>query len=243
MEFKCKKHKTNKGWYDAYNQWHCWKCTYENLYDFPRGKIIDRAIRGDYELRILNTGKEKELILELWNIKTKKLEHRSIHNYLSTIRREFNTLLEEIEDKITRDTSRITLEQSINSTLSTTNSAGLSWSRNTNPQFTTIYHLVTFVKIYIEHDFTNTTLPEEELVGTIYFVDCYFSEDTYTEIINLANRVKFLDCLVLEEDLEENSIPNSVFSNVERLVIEEKRLQANGRPSLFYAYFREGDIA
>ncbi|MEM2260814.1 MAG: hypothetical protein QXK24_00035 [Ignisphaera sp.] len=236
MKFKCERHKTNSGWYDENNDWHCWKCTYEDYYHFPRGKIIERAIRGNYELRILNTGKEKELILELWNLKTKRLEHDSVHNYLSTIRREFNNLLEEIESRILNKTvmsNQAQLNYTFGSNLSSSSTSYIASASNSNLISAIMYFRTNFID-----------RGPQIVLDRVYFVECRFSEEileNISEELRDLDCAKFIDCYIVNGN-EEYSIPNSDLTVVEREAIDARRRLVGNNPEMLYCYFREGDL-
>lgn len=99
MEYKCKKHKSNKGYYDSNGQWHCWQCTKENKYFYPDGKIVSRIRIGDKEVRIVKTEEEHNIKVETWDVKKLKLENVSTHCYMSTATREYKEIIKQLELK------------------------------------------------------------------------------------------------------------------------------------------------
>ena len=99
MEYKCKKHRSNDGWYDANGRWHCWECTRENTYLYPRGKVLEVATIGSYEIRVITTRSSYPATVEVWKLggKKVKLKYKHSFKYLSQAMREYNRILEEIK--------------------------------------------------------------------------------------------------------------------------------------------------
>lgn len=99
---KCKKHMTSEGWYDEEGKWHCWKCTKENEYFYPKGRILDKMKVGSLEVRIIDTGEPRHLILEVWDTDNMKRIYKCSHPYLSSCKREFEEWLLKIEREYKR---------------------------------------------------------------------------------------------------------------------------------------------
>ena len=99
IEFKCSKHRSNEGYIDSTGTWKCWKCTRENEYFYPKGKIIEKCTIGDYEVRILSLGSHS-VVVEKWNTKKKKKLLNDFHDYLSTAIRSYQRMVDDIDQGI-----------------------------------------------------------------------------------------------------------------------------------------------
>jgi len=88
------KHKSNAGYIDEEGNWHCWKCTKENEFFYPRGKVVAKFKIPDQDIliRIVCTG-EHDVVVEAWDIKNIVRLNKRLCNYLSTGQREFERLL------------------------------------------------------------------------------------------------------------------------------------------------------
>lgn len=92
MKYKCTIHNSNEGYYDEEGKWHCWKCTTENKYYYPEGKVIDsfNIPEKNIEIRLVCIG-DHSIKLEVWDTKDPKLVTYRDHPYLSTALRDFES--------------------------------------------------------------------------------------------------------------------------------------------------------
>jgi len=88
------KHKTNHGFIDEDGNWHCWKCTKENEFFYPKGKVVAnfQIPEKNLTIRIVCTG-EHSLEVEVWDIKDMKRIHKRCVDYLSSALREYERLI------------------------------------------------------------------------------------------------------------------------------------------------------
>jgi len=93
-KYKCMKHKTNKGFIDEEGNWHCWKCTKENEYFYPKGKVVAnfQIPEKDIVIRIVCIG-EHAVGVEAWNTKTMVRLNVRQYDYLSSALREYERLI------------------------------------------------------------------------------------------------------------------------------------------------------
>ena len=96
MSYKCSKHMSNEGFYDADGNWRCWYCEKEDKYKYPDGKMFDRAKLKDYEIRVLV--KEEKSYVEVWKLSGSPPEMilKRAFKYMSRAVRFFNELIDEI---------------------------------------------------------------------------------------------------------------------------------------------------
>jgi len=88
------KHKTNKGFIDEEGNWHCWKCTKENEYFYPKGKVVAnfQIPEKNIVIRIVCIG-EHAVGVEAWNTKTMQRLNVRQYDYLSSGLREYERLI------------------------------------------------------------------------------------------------------------------------------------------------------
>uniref|UniRef100_A0A6M3XI64 Uncharacterized protein n=1 Tax=viral metagenome TaxID=1070528 RepID=A0A6M3XI64_9ZZZZ len=198
-KYLCITHKSNNGYIDSTGTWKCWKCTREDEYLYPRGKVIEKFTIGDYEVRILSIGSHN-VIVEKWNTKKKKRLVNEIHNYLSTAIRKYQRIVDEVDRGLylERDEGETSREEDIPSLdpdlyrAYVLNSEGLSTTSNNPPS----------PERPIEEELREINpsrivdLGDIQEYDTIYFCR-YFSSSN-----SIPNHSIFIDCLFREEILE-----------------------------------------
>jgi len=104
-KYKCNKHKSNEGFYDAKGNWICWKCYYENEFLNPKGKVLDSFKHENYLVRLIDTG--KEVRVEIWDTKDKTRISQIDYRYLSVAMREFKRFIQDILSNPIRTSPKI----------------------------------------------------------------------------------------------------------------------------------------
>ena len=104
-KYKCNKHKSNEGFYDAKGNWICWKCYYENEFLNPKGKVLDSFKHENYLVRLIDTGKEVKV--EIWDTKDKTRISQIDYRYLSVAMREFKRFIQDILSNPIRTSPKI----------------------------------------------------------------------------------------------------------------------------------------
>jgi len=111
------KHKTNNGFIDEEGNWHCWKCTKENEFFYPKGKVVAnfQIPEKNIVIRIVCIG-EHAVGVEAWNTKTMQRLNVRQYDYLSSALREYERLIRGYlyqEEGTERRGSRRVLEEAL----------------------------------------------------------------------------------------------------------------------------------
>lgn len=93
-KYRCKKHMSNEGYYDSNNQWQCWECYFEDIYNNPRGTIVKYSRIRKYTLRVVDRS-ERHIVVEVF--KERMLVDKFTYRDLSLALRKYEELTELIE--------------------------------------------------------------------------------------------------------------------------------------------------
>jgi hypothetical protein len=213
MEFKCPKHRSNEGYIDSTGTWRCWKCTRENEYFYPKGKIIEKCTIGDYEVRILSLGSHS-VVVEKWNTKKKKKLLNEIHDYLSTAIRSYQRIVDDIDQGIDLERDEVPTPPEILGTPTEAprqsfiqDNSGIHWDSVSGPHEITIQttsrpnnisealrEIQEYDIIYYNEVFRN---PDFDFHNSI-FLNCYFTDEVLGSLPSNLHSL-FHGCTIINE--------------------------------------------